>query len=335
VALHHTKASMTSIALDHWHIELSSRCPLQCPRCPRAEVPESLLNKQLTLDFFKDTVGANVAKNIKKITLCGNDGDPIYATELIQIIEWFKACNPDIMFVIITNGSYRPLNWWTALGEVLNENDEMHWSIDGFDHASNKMYRINSDWAGIMDGIDAFTSVNNSTYKVWASIGFKFNQDNIQDLLNLAIEYKFDLFQLTKSTKWIKDDKLKPTDPNLLSSSKRYERELAYITNKVRPGADLKVIFKERAAALTSNSGLCSIGNKGVFLNSRGELYPCCWVANRYEHNDAWTSNALNLYNTPITELDSWYEELLFTSSECKNKCTQEKLGDINHITEW
>ena len=42
-----------NLAWDHWHIELSSICTLKCPRCPRAEVPDSLLNRQLTLSFLK------------------------------------------------------------------------------------------------------------------------------------------------------------------------------------------------------------------------------------------------------------------------------------------
>ena len=51
---------------DHWHIEPSSICTLKCPRCPRAEIPESLLNRQLTLDFFKNQIGADIIKQIKK-----------------------------------------------------------------------------------------------------------------------------------------------------------------------------------------------------------------------------------------------------------------------------
>ena len=56
-----------SLAWDHWHIEVSSICSLRCPRCPRAEVPESLLNKSLTVDFFKNQIGLNIVQQIKKL----------------------------------------------------------------------------------------------------------------------------------------------------------------------------------------------------------------------------------------------------------------------------
>lgn len=335
---------MNKISLDHWHIEISSKCALKCPRCPRAEVPESLLNKQLKLDFFKDKIGEEVAQQVKKITFCGNDGDPIYGYDIIDTIKWFKSCNPDVQIVIITNGSWKKNCWWQELGYTLNENDEIHWSIDGYDHDSNSQYRIGSDWNSIVDGIDAFMNVNDTTYTVWAAIAFKFNEEHLFKMQNLAEFMGFDAFQLTKSTKFGSkydsyplDDPLEPS-ADLVSSSERFERTLHYFSDRKRPGRELKDLFYFRAnllRGLNTDPGICQIGNKGLFLNSRGELYPCCWVANRYEHNAEWINNPLNLYHNSIDELDEWYKDLLFTSAECKSKCTVEKLSDENHTLEW
>ena len=100
------------LAWDHWHIEPSSICTLKCPRCPRAEVPESLLNRQLTLHFFQNQVGSDTIKQIKKITFCGNDGDPIYCKDFLEICTLIKQVNPEIHLVLITNGSHKPTDWW-------------------------------------------------------------------------------------------------------------------------------------------------------------------------------------------------------------------------------
>ena len=89
----------SSLAWDHWHIELSSICALKCPRCPRAEVPESLLNQQLTLKFFQNQLGQDTISKIKKITFCGNDGDPIYCKDFTEICQWIKQINPQIQLV--------------------------------------------------------------------------------------------------------------------------------------------------------------------------------------------------------------------------------------------
>jgi len=331
---------------DHWHIELSSICALQCPRCPRAEVPESLLNKQLSLDFFKNQIGADVAAQIRKITFCGNDGDPIYCRDLIDIIAWFKTVSPKIEIVLITNGSYKPVHWWQNLAQVLDQRDEVHWSLDGWNQDSNEQYRVWSDWISIMHGIEAFRKVNDRTYLVWAAIAFRFNQDHIQQMKTQANTLGFDCFQLTKSTKFGSkypsaygtEDMLEPTDPTLVAFAHRFERVIMPLTSKTRPGAELKIQFQKRATQLGNYSGICLIGSKGVFLNSRGEFYPCCWTANRYPHNHAWQGR-FNLNTQTFDQIINhsfWTTDFLqFDNLECQTKCTPERLLDPAHALEW
>ena len=92
-----------NLALDHWHIEVSSICTLRCPRCTRTESAETLLNRQLTLDFFKTQIGEQRIKEMRKISFCGDDGDPIYAKQFLEIVAWIKDINPSIQLLIITN----------------------------------------------------------------------------------------------------------------------------------------------------------------------------------------------------------------------------------------
>ena len=157
---------MVNLAWDHWHIEPSSICSLKCPRCPRAEVADSLLNRQLDLRFFREQIGAEVIKNIRKITFCGNDGDPIYCKQLTDIIGWIKAVKPNLQITLITNGSHKSTQFWSDLAHVMNEHDEIHWSLDGWDQDSNQRYRINCDWKSITAGIDTFFHVF-AKYKVF------------------------------------------------------------------------------------------------------------------------------------------------------------------------
>jgi hypothetical protein len=156
--------------------------------------------------------------------------------------------------------------------------------------------------------MEAFFGSNQSTYRVWASIAFRFNQDHLCYMESLAAEQNMDLFQLTKSTKFGShypeaygtSDTLCPSHKDLVSSSHRFERVLTYLSEKKRPGQDLKKIFWHRAQALIDHkqySGICLIGNKGVFLNSQGEFFPCCWTANRYSHNESWQELARSKFN--------------------------------------
>jgi MoaA/NifB/PqqE/SkfB family radical SAM enzyme len=312
-----------------------------------------LLNRQLSLKFFQQQLGSDVVRQIKKITFCGNDGDPIYCKDLIEICAWLKQINPQIHLVIITNGSYKTAEWWEKLAGVLDYQDEINWSLDGWDQLSNEQYRVNSDWVSIMHGISTFFHHNQSTYRVWASIAFRFNQDHLQQQQLQAESLGFDTYQLTKSTKfgskypaaYREQDAIEPTDTNLVASGHRFERVQHSISNKVRPGQELKKIFFQRTQQLIEQNvyaGICLVGNKGVFLNSLGEFYPCCWTANRYPHNSQWHKKAatnFNLNNRLFNEIiqdEFWTTEFLeFNSMECKTKCTQAQLTDIQHTTEW
>ena len=335
------------LATWHWHIEISSKCTLKCPRCARTEVPDTLVNTELRLDFFKKNFTPNfIRDHVEKITFCGDDGDPIYAHDLIDVIKYVKSIKP-VKFVIVTNGSYKPTEWWQKLGIVLDSNDHIHWSLDGWDQASNEKYRVNSNWASIIAGITAFRFVSDA-YMTWDAIAFSFNQDQLDHMKGLARQLRFDQFQLTLSTKFNKvyniypvDDPLQPKD-ELISDNHRFQREFTYFTDRRESTVGLDTNLKLYQQAKTYNDvlPLCSTGAKGLFINSQGHLFPCCWVANRYSHNNEWLELAKS-FNLNEKSLDSVLADAFwdnkfenFSWTECKTKCNISVVNQ-QYATKW
>ena len=328
--------------LEHWHIELCSKCSLRCPRCSRQEVPEGLVNRDLTLQWFKKNFIGKILTEVRKITLCGDDGDPIYAKDLIKIIAWFREKNKQVQFVIVTNGSYKTEQWWRELDGVLNEKDHVHFSLDGWDQESNNNYRVNCDWQSIMMGIN--TLRNTKAYKTWAAIAFKFNEGKIGKMKDMAKAHGFDAFQLTLSTKFNKnypsypiDDPLQPSDRFIAQG--RFTRTIDKLSTKGWKDNCID-IFTERfynADTNTSIIPLCMIGNKGLYLNAQGRFYPCCWTALRYGHNTD-IFDYINPNQTLAQTLDdpSWSKLFNDLSSvrECGEKCSAKK-WNIEHATNW
>ena len=107
----------------HWHIENSSICSLRCCRCPRSEIPASLVQTSLGLDFFQRNFDSRMLEEVKLISFCGDDGDPIYGKQFLEIVEYLKRSKPDLSLRIVTNGSYRPKQFWQRLGSALNSYD--------------------------------------------------------------------------------------------------------------------------------------------------------------------------------------------------------------------
>jgi MoaA/NifB/PqqE/SkfB family radical SAM enzyme len=332
------------LALWHWHIEISSKCTLKCPRCPRQEVPDTLVNTELTLEFFKKNFTPQfILDNVEKITFCGDDGDPIYAHDLIDVIRYFKSIKP-VEFVIITNGSYKKSDWWVELGSILDTNDSVHFSVDGYDEYSNNLYRINSNFDSIINGIKTLRTHSKCSI-VWAAIAFKFNEDKLEYMRTMAKNLGIDKFQLTKSTKFNFNNALYPiNDPlqpkdSLISTSGRFERMITDFTNKPKKVNHSNIINYFKHKNKDKILPLCYVGNKGVYISAQGFLFPCCWVANRYSHNSEWKeiSSKFNLNNIDLVDAlkdEFWISEFTsFKWNECSNKCANN--SDANYYLDW
>jgi MoaA/NifB/PqqE/SkfB family radical SAM enzyme len=311
-------------------------------------VPNTLINTELRLDFFKQNFTPEfITKYVEKITFCGDDGDPIYARDLIDVIKYFKSIKP-VRFVLVTNGSYKSTVWWQKLGAVLDSTDQIHFSLDGWDQTSNEQYRVNSDWSSIINGVSALRS-SSSVYMIWDAIAFKFNQEQLDNMQTLAKSLGFDEYQLTKSTKFNKiystypaGDILQPKD-NLISDSYRFQRVITNLSGRTKSSIDQDTSLKHYKQAKVSNDilPLCTVGNKGLFINSQGHFFPCCWVANRYSHNSSWvdlSKNNFNLNIVPLVDVINdtvWNtQEEIFSSPECRAKCNISVVNQ-QYATEW
>lgn len=335
-----------SLATWHWHIEISSKCTLRCPRCARQEVPNGLVNTELDFDFFQRNFPPDFIKqHVRKISFCGDDGDPIYAHDLIPVIAYFKSIKSDIEIVIVTNGSYKSESWWQSLAIQLGPNDSVHFSIDGWDNASNNQYRVNSDWNSIIEGVKTLRA-HSRCQIIWAAIAFKFNQKYIQRMKAQAFDLGFDRFQLTKSTKFGSvyphygdKDILEPI-PDLVSQSHRFEREVYDFTDRKPQSWPINLERYQQSSEINGVKPLCSIGNKGLYISAQGHLFPCCWVANRYDHNQEWQELGKQ-FDLKQRSLESVLQDAFWQSefqsyrwNECQTKCVAGRVTQ-EYATEW
>lgn len=356
--------------LYHWHFEVSGKCTLQCPRCPRNEYKGLVkLNQDLSLDFFKRTLTLDLLQNtVKRITFCGDIGDPIYNPQFIEICKYIKETNPRIHIFIITNGSHKKESWWRQLAQVLNEYDTVNFSVDGFDNASNNLYRINSNWDSIITGM-RIMSQESKCFVYWALIVFKFNQYNLDNIRAQAETLGVDALQITKSTKFGskygdayggETDPLEP-DAEFISKTHRYERSMIKLTSREPLNTDYlnqNIVefknIKDRYNKVVTP--MCLIGNRGLYVNSEGTLFPCSWTSFPYKSlsTDRKTINFedsffekyrydLNLVNYDLeTVLNNPLWDKLFNTFddensawvECEQKCNS-PLVDYDYAVGW
>lgn len=274
------------------HIELSSKCVLKCPRCPRTELHPSTINQEITLADFKSGFPTNIISKIESFIFCGDIGDSIYATELLEIVDYIKS-NSASRIRIITNGSYKKAEWWQHLGSMLDYNDQVTFSVDGWNNDSNNQYRVNSDFDSIILGVKSLRASSECLIQ-WSTIYFAFNQDKINDIKSLAKSLGCDRFQTVKSSKfdgrYLTDgvDVLKPTN-DYVSETLLYDTTVEdFKTTKYTPMPVLVPVTPHKWAR-------CLNYKKDLFIGVDGLVSPCPWFNSGYQDNNFIKENRSQL----------------------------------------
>lgn len=329
----------------HWHFEITSACTLKCPRCSRTELPEELVIDSLDLNFFKQNFPADIVKEIDRISFCGYDGDPIYNKQFIEICQYFKQLKPEIELYIVTNGSYKKTDWWIKLAGVLNQYDQIHFSIDGTDHETNIQYRVNSDWDSIVKGVRAVSG--NSVRMVWDFIYFEHNYHQVDKLRAMAQELGFDAIRFTKSNKFDTfysnySNSLTPPD-KFISTSGRFESVTETISERSIYNNSFKnaIMKKHNTIPMNGVLPLCMIGTKGLYVDSQGYFYPCCWIVNKYNTDSykKWLTPNRNVKQSGLENVlnaDHWQQfiDQIPSNDICKLKCSANEVT-YETIVRW
>lgn len=311
---------------DRVHVEISSRCVLKCPRCPRTELSLPNLNREIDLDQFKRAFPPEDMIKIKGMLFCGHIGDPIYATEFLQVIAYIRS-NSSAQIGIITNGSYRKPDWWQHLAKLLLPTDRITFSVDGWDQQSNDIYRRNGDFDSILDGIRTLRQ-HSQCHISWSTIYFKFNEHDMDRIQRLAQSLGCDQFRAVRSSKFDGNylvNGIDPLKPARTSQTAIYEADVHYFTD--RPD----MLFVPSVPLDVHPWARCMNHKKEVFVDVDGTVLPCAWFGNGYHTSDFLSNNRekLSTKNHTFREIiasDIWQDFLHLLDSEtlpqvCRIKC--------------
>jgi MoaA/NifB/PqqE/SkfB family radical SAM enzyme len=245
---------MNKILHDSLHIETTTRCTLACPACPRTtwhNITKHPVPKfDLDIESLEKFLDCESGKSIKTFFLCGDYGDSIYYPDLFKLISKFRN---QVNFQIVTNGSRQSVYFWEKLSEMLTKDDTVIFSIDGLEH-TNHLYRINSNWASIMQGLDI---VIRSPAKVrWKTIVFNFNYNKLQEIKTFA-ESKGAIFHAEKTRRYGNQELEPPIE--YVETNHLFQKE--YTTGNL-----IEIEPRCEKDAMT--------------IGADGYLYPCDWIRN-------------------------------------------------------
>lgn len=202
-------------------------------------------------------------KQLQKMYMCGNYGEPIMAKDALDIFEYFRYNNPYMSLDLHTNGGARTSDWWRDLASVLyNDSSKVIFSFDGL-HDTNDIYRKYVNWDIAMNSARNFIEAGGNA--VWSFLVFKHNEHQVEEARALSEKMGFKQFVAKKSARF----KQQQEHPYLqMPTNPLYQNEtLAHVNDINFDTTEIDCMVKE-------------LGN--IFVSARGLLFPCCWVAGIY-----------------------------------------------------
>lgn len=313
------------------HLEVTSKCQARCPMCPR-RINGGILNPLITLDEitleqFMLWFPPSFVKQLDRLFMCGNLGDPIIAEDTLEIFKYLRENNSNINLSMHTNGSARNKRWWHDLAFL---NVYVTFGIDGLAD-THHLYRVSTDWNKIIENAKSF--IDNGGQAEWHMLVFKHNEHQIEDCERIANEMKFSKFTVKhtsrfKNDRWpVLDDNGKPT--HYLEPTKKSQDIIPKVQEAIQTDAP-KIFCKAKH-------------QRQLYVGANGIVTPCCWLdfgwilpshENRIDYMERIDSIP-NLNNTSLKEIfkSRYFETIENTWSdkplkECSKQCgIFDKLG--------
>ena len=180
------------------HLEPTDVCQAACPMCARETDKDFNKTRQrhLTIEQIVKHFDEEKIKALDKMFMCGNYGDPAAGKHTLDIYNYFRQLNPNIVLGMNTNGGIRNTEWWKELATILSHpRDYVVFSIDGLED-TNHIYRRNVKWDRLMENAQAFIDAGGRAE--WDYLIFKHNEHQILDALKLSRELGFVDFKFVK-----------------------------------------------------------------------------------------------------------------------------------------
>lgn len=340
------------------HLEITQRCQAACSMCDRningGTVNPHLTLSELSLNDVMTMLSPSFISQLTAIQLCGNHGDPIVATDTLEILRYLRTHNPTMWISMNTNAGARDSNWWAELARVINKNGNVIFSVDGLED-TNHLYRQNVQWHIVERSMHSFIDAGGRAR--WDFLVFDFNQHQIEEAKSLSEKWGFEKFVVKKSSRFItgnsiskemhqavnrngeKTIEIKKPVKELQNSVLKKQDSIIQKYNSMDEYYDVAVI---ECRVKTSSS---------LYISAEGIVMPCCWTAGRmykWWHKDPkveqiWEfidkAGGVDALNAKLNGLEHVFSTGLFEDIEsswdkpscangklkvCSMKCTKE-----------
>jgi hypothetical protein len=245
-----------------------------CVRNIQGKVENPWLDiNEITFDQFKSWFSIDFVKQLNKLYMCGNTGDPIMSKDTLEIFNYLRENNSTMELSMNTNGSARTRRFWEQLAEL---NVRVIFGIDGLED-THSLYRIGTDYNKILE--NASTFIRHGGHAEWHMLIFEHNKHQVGACQHNADMMGFKQF-IAKNTSRFRDNQLNVLDANGKTTHILYPSDKSIsITKKLEDNSPCTINCKV-------------IKDKGLYIAANGLVSPCCWL----------DFNGINIANPSIVD---------------------------------
>jgi len=288
------------------HLEITQRCQAACPMCARnqegGDDNPHLTDAELSLEDCITIFPTTFIKQLNKMYMCGNYGDPIVAKDTLDVFAYFRSNNSNMNLSMNTNGGAKDQNWWKELALVLGSKGVVTFSVDGL-RDTNHIYRRNVNWDIVERSMRTFISAGGRAR--WDYLVFKHNEHQVDEAEAFAQELGFESFHAKRSSRVFTNGRLgkdrkgevtlyeqpvteKWRNPNIRPG---YEQPQPVLISQLNAKPGKAPPTSDRNKTLNTVEVSCKVKQeKSVYVSAEGHILPCCWVAGEM-YNRWWDPN--------------------------------------------
>lgn len=284
------------------HLEITTRCQASCPMCSRnyrGGLPNpNLILQDWTPEEFDQVISNEVLAQISELYFCGNFGDPIINSDLIDMCRSAVRRKPEIYIRIHTNGGARTTEWWQELATTLPENHMVIFGIDGLED-THHLYRAGTTYDHVVKNAKTFIAAGGRAE--WVFIKFKHNEHQVDEARIRAKDLGFERFTVKNSTRFM-EPKFAVLDQ---TGATAYYLEPPS-TNQVTL-IDATMIKKFRGWMETAEIDCYVKNTKEIYIDAHKNIFPCCFLA-----STPYNYIELNSLISPVKhEIKNQYNDLI------------------------
>ena len=270
------------------HLEITEKCQARCPMCDRnqnggADNPNLGLH-ELKLADVQRILPPEFVKQLDRLYMCGNFGDPIVASDTLEVFQYLREHNSTMKLGMNTNAGAKKPDWWRQLAKALGKNHYIRFSFDGLED-TNHMYRQGVNWDIAWENAMAFIGAGGIAH--WDYLIFAHNEHQVEEAELLSKEKGFDKFIAKKTgrffstmTKQTKEEHQAFDHKGAQQQLLQKPKEIKYQNNAMKDIIKLEEKHGSLEKYYDNVKIKCKVAEeKSMYLSAEGLILPCCWVA--------------------------------------------------------